>query len=124
MPSARNPAGKPAATIINATARTRSVIQDLQARLAVEPPRLAERASADESIDDLERQLQVYFERRAPAPANPALEDLRSRVVAAVAERILAQWSANPADPGTQSLRDDVMDRLVARILDEFRKGE
>jgi hypothetical protein len=137
VPSGRQPSSKPAPTIVNATARTRSVIENLQARLAAEasgrspdeassplPPTQQENAPQDpgheESLDDLERQLQAYFDRPAPTPS-PAkiLDELRNRVVDGVVDRILAEW-ANPqlADAG---LRQEVMDRLIERVLEEFK---
>jgi hypothetical protein len=118
MPSARQPTAKPAATIVNATAKTRSVIEGLQARLtrAPEPP------PAEESVDDLEQQLQAYFDRAAPTtPRTKILYELRSRVIDGVVDRILAEW-ANPK-PGSPSagLGPEVMERLIERVLKEFR---
>jgi hypothetical protein len=117
MPSARQPAAKPAATIINATAKTRSVIEGLQARLTRTP----EPPPVEESVDDLEQQLQAYFERAAPAaPRGKILDELRSRVIDGVVDRILAQW-ANPelGSPGA-GLGPEVMERLIERVLEEF----
>jgi hypothetical protein len=113
MPSARQPAAKPAATIVNATAKTRSVIEGLQARLtrAPEPP------PAEESVDDLELQLQAYFDRATPTtPRTKILDELRSRVIDGVVDRILAEW-ANPS----AGLGPEVMERLIERVLKEFR---
>jgi hypothetical protein len=116
VPSARQSA-KPAATIINATARTRSVIEDLQARLTAVPPV----QSREESVDDLERQLQVYFERATPAsPRSKLLDELRSRVIEGVVDRILAEW-VNPGQPA--GLKPEVMERLIERVLEEFQTG-
>ncbi len=139
MPSGRQPSSKPAATIVDATARTRSVIENLQARLAADaqdktdppsspaPPVQQENASEDlgreESLDDLERQLQAYFDRPAPTPApSPAktLDELRSRVIDGVVDRILAEW-ANPQLGADAALRREVMDRLIERVLEEFK---
>jgi hypothetical protein len=130
VPSARNPSAKPAATIINATARTRSVIEDLRARLAAEvpdhsPPQAP--AAADESVDELERELQAYFDHAAPKSTNPSrdqlLEDLRNRVIDGVVDRILAEWALSPAGaPHCLGLGREVMDRLIERVLNEFRR--
>jgi hypothetical protein len=112
------------------------VIENLQARLAADasgktseeasspPPVQQENAPVDpghqESLDDLERQLQAYFEGPAPSPS-PAtiLDELRNRVIDGVVDRILAEW-ANPqrADAG---LRQEVMERLIERVLEEFK---
>lgn len=128
MPSARQPAAKPAATIVNATARTRSVIEDLQARLTADArARIAEPqpirpAGASESIDDLERQLQSYFERATPTSSRTKiLDELRSRVIDGAVDRIMAEW-ANPQQPAGGGLATEVMDRLIERVLEELAK--
>jgi hypothetical protein len=124
VPSARQSAAKPAATIINATARTRSVIEDLQARLTADArARISELPPPkprDESVDDLEQQLQVYFERATPTSSrSKVLDELRSRVIDGVVDRILAEW-ANPEQAG--GLGPEVMERLIERVLEEFGK--
>jgi hypothetical protein len=130
VPSARQPAAKPAATIVNATARTRSVIENLQARLTADarakapgPQPIAEEIPSEESVDDLEMQLQAYFDRTTPAiPRTKILDELRSRVIDGVVERILAEWN-NPqagSSPGA-GLGPEVMERLIERVLEEFR---
>jgi hypothetical protein len=120
VPSSRNPSSKPAATIVDAAAKTRSVIEGLQARLAKDLV-----AGPDDSLEDLECQLKDYFERASPDRAQPApvLDDLRRRVIDNVADRILREW-ANSHTTGSASnpLIRDVMDRLVERILEEFQK--
>ena len=103
VPSARQSAAKPA--IINATARTRSAIEGLQARLNPREPN--QQDTAPESEDDLERELQAYFEN------NGVRNELRSQVIEGVVEKILAEW------PG---LRQEVVDRLVERVAEELRK--
>ena len=99
MPSARQSPAKP--TIINATARTRSAIEGLQAKLTQQPD------SPLETEDDLERELQAYFE------SNGVRNELRSQVIEGVVDKILAEW------PG---LRQEVVDRLVERVAHELRK--
>jgi hypothetical protein len=105
VPSARQSAPKP--TIIHATARTRSAIEGLQARLS--PPEPNQQQPALESEDDLERELKAYFEN------NGVRNDLRSHVIESVVDKILAEW------PG---LRQEVVDRLIQRIADELRKTQ
>jgi hypothetical protein len=100
VPSARQSPAKP--TIINATARTRSAIEGLQAKLTQQPD------SPSESEDDLERELKAYFE------SSGTRNELRSHVIESVVDRILADW------PG---LRQQVVDRLIERIANELRKA-
>jgi len=138
VPSSRQTSSKPAPTIVNATARTRSVIENLQARLAADasgkpsdepssplPPVPQENAledpSHEESLDDLERQLQAYFDRPARTPSPAKIPDeLRSRVIDEVVNRILAEW-ANPQEGADAGLRQEVMERLIERVLEEFK---
>jgi hypothetical protein len=126
VPSARQPTPKPAATIVNATARTRSVIEDLQSRLTADTrsripePQPIRPASAVESLDDLERQLQAYFERATPTSSRTEiLAELRSRVIEGVVDRIMADW----ADPEQKhgALAAEVMERLIQRILNQLQ---
>jgi len=129
MPS---PKTSPAATIVNATAKTRSVIESLQAKLAADAGgRAREDAGPEpESIDDLEQQLHAYFERTAPSDSSTALQprsllldELRSRVIDRVVDRILAEW-ADPHSPGARSaLAQQVMERLTERLLEELQKA-
>jgi hypothetical protein len=126
VPSARQPAAKPAATIVNATARTRSVIEDLQARLTADArgrapgPQPVPQQPSNESVDDLERQLQAYFERATPTSSRTKiLDELRSRVIDGVVDRVMAEW-ANPHQPSGGGLAAEVMERLIMRVLDEL----
>lgn len=123
LPSARQSSSKQAATIVNATAKTRSVIEGLQARLQSAAD-LPEPSSVD-SMDDLERELQAYFHGAAPVAAavgtsrNQLLDELKDRVIDGVVDRIIAEWS------GSQSsgLGREVMDRLIERVLQELGKN-
>jgi len=84
-----------------------------------------------ESEAELERQLAAYF-ARAGAPTGPAatggsdrnkvLEELRARVIDAVVERILADWSSGRLQ-ATSALRSEVMERLIERVLQQFETG-
>jgi hypothetical protein len=130
VPSARQPAAKPAATIVNATARTRSVIENLQARLTADarsnvpgPQPVAEEIPDEESIDDLEMQLQAYFDRTTPAtPRTKVLDELRSRVIDGVVDRILAEWTNPQSSAHGAGLGPEVMERLIERVFEEFGK--
>lgn len=123
VPPAKEPSAKPAATIVEATAKTRSVIKDLQARLTGALP-----PQKGEPVDDLERELRDYFERAAPSHGtgtqrNQLLNELRNRVIEGVVDRIIAEWSTSkPNAPHCLGLGREVMDRLVERVLQELRK--
>ena len=125
MPS---PKTNPASTIVDATAKTRSVIEGLQAKLAAEAE-VRGKNGGSESIEELERQLQAYFERTAQgdpgvqaARRSPVLDELRSRVIDRVVDRILADW-ADVNSPGARSaLAQQVIERLTERLLDELQR--
>lgn len=140
MPSVRTTATRPASSsLADATAKTRSLVEDLQARLT---PRSyeAEKTAAKtvdvvavasiqddfqcETEEELEKQLQAYFERTMPAVSTKpgVADDLRSRVIEGVVDRVLADW-ANP-QPGVASaaLKREVVDRLVERVLEQFHR--
>jgi hypothetical protein len=132
VPSARQPAAKPAATIVNATARTRSVIENLQARLTADarskvagPQPVVDEVPSEESVDDLEMQLQAYFDHATHAtPRTKILDELRSRVIDGVVDRILAEWTNPQAGSSLGAgLGPEVMERLIERVLDEFRNA-
>jgi hypothetical protein len=91
----------------------------------------ADTTDASESEAELERQLAAYF-ARASAPIgsaatgasdrNKILEELRARVIDAVVERMLADWSSGqPREPS--ALRDEVLERLIERVLQQFGTG-
>ena len=135
MASTRNPA-RPVSTLADATAKTRSLVEGLQARLATpsyEADRRAPRTvdvvpvpgNDDETEEDLERQLQEYFERTMPTASRTQIAgDLHSRVIEGVVERVLADW-ANPqrATAVTASLRAEVIERLTQRVLEQLQKS-
>ena len=164
MPSTKSAAAtRPVPTLADATAKTKSLIEDLQARLTgegssggTERPRhslrrdtvgakeaAAEEVSAkdpsadtgakDETEEDLERQLQAYFDslsesgQSTPAAAatSPAykLDDIRARVIDGVVERILEAWS-HPEHGGTAgaAIRHEVVERLTDRVLEMLQR--
>jgi hypothetical protein len=133
-----------AATIASATAKTRSVIEGLQARLSGETPHRAQVTSVspsrkkkaleeEETEEELERQLQTYFAstiiqtRNASSVANLSRtqihDELRSRVVEGVVHRILAEWARREQDlPGSSRLGNEIMERLIQRVLEQFQE--
>jgi len=141
MPSPKNPSVRQEASIANAAARTRSAIEGLQERLSdtqhsapqyvAAVPRKALDIVPSETDEDLESQLQSYFARASSSPMGGAsvtsstrtqiLDELRSRVIDGVAERILAEWAC--PQPGTSpTLGSELMERLIERLLEQLRK--
>jgi hypothetical protein len=142
VPSPKNSSVRQEDSIARATAKTRSVIEDLQEKLSADAqngvpqyvtplPRRALDVGPNETDEDLERQLQSYFARASASPRDGAkvisstrtqiLDELRSRVIDGVAERILEEW-AGP-QPGTSTtLGSELMERLIERLLEQLRK--
>ena len=125
MATSRGP--RSPANISTATAKTRSLIQDLQTRLteAAHPGLAAAPGATLETEEDLERQLEAYFAREVGGPGKAGasrariLDELRNRVIDGVVERILSEWS-QPGAPTSAGLRDEVMERLIERVLGEL----
>ena len=142
MPAPKNPSVRPEVSIASAAAKTRSAIEGLQEKLSedaqssvphyVAPvPRKALDIGPGETDEDLEKQLQSYFARASSPPRGAAsvtsstrtqiLDELRSRVIDGVAERILAEWAC--PQPGTSpTLGSELMERLIERLLEQLRK--
>ena len=156
MPSAKSAPVRPASTLADATAKTRSLIEDLQARLAgearsepapmvsaagaislapaISPSVAATPARREETEEDLERQLQAYFEQTAGVPTSAAatmaiaprpssLDEIRNRVIEGVVDRIFAEWSRPDGAVGA-ALRGEVIDRLTKRVLEMMEKAD
>jgi hypothetical protein len=101
----------PEPTLAAAVAKAGMVIRGLQARLNQRPIEPVE-----ESPDELERQLALYFRKSVPTRRQPLLNDLRSRVVDGVAERILRDWERNSPIEGA------VIERIIERLLERFEE--
>jgi hypothetical protein len=142
VPAPKNPSVRTEASIASAAAKTRSAIEGLQEKLSedaqtsvppfVAPvPRRALDLAPSETDEDLESQLQSYFARASSTPIVGAnissttrtqiLDELRSRVIDGVAERILTEWAC--PQPGTSpTLGSELMERLIERLLEQLRK--
>jgi hypothetical protein len=99
------------AKITEAAERARVMIQDLQSRLRVDPP-------AEDSTEDLEKQLQQYFET-AGAGAPSLLSEIRNRVIEGVVERILREWE-KPQHGEASAIENEVVTRLIDRVLERL----
>jgi hypothetical protein len=121
-----------------ATERTTAALEGLRARLSTNPrttdssasgPRLAAAALTrepaapvqEESVEDLDKQLQEYFAAAAAAPTCPS-NDLRARVIDGVVEKILRAWE-DPRGRVSESFKKAVMERLIERVFEFIAKG-
>jgi hypothetical protein len=137
MASTKNQPARLGASIATAAAKTRSAIQDLQAKLAEAShgasgaPAAGKDTASVESEEELERQLEAYFARASRSPrAGPGgaasrtaiLDELRSRVIDGVVDRILEEWaSGHSGAGGAAGLGDEVMERLIQRVLQQVK---
>jgi len=133
------------ADLASATQRAERAIRQLQVRLTGETPEpvsstwgtkrqatatelsgqtLGREPVPDLTTDELERQLQQYFERTAGTGGvnQSVLEALRSRVVEAVVERLLKEWQNPGTEPATP-LQREVMERLIERVMERLGTG-
>lgn len=108
MASRKNPEERSEPNVAAAAEKASMVIRGLQARLKQRTK------PSEETSEDLERQLAMYFSQNVPTSRRPLLNNLRSRVVDAVAERILRQWEQHAP------IESAVIERLIERLLDRF----
>ena len=115
MPSRKDPEKKQdsgGSEIREAAEKASLVIRGLQSRLRAR----AGSDPAEESSEELERQLQQYFATSVPVPQRAALlNEIRERVVDGVAERILRHWAQE-----NSALESAVIERLIERILEHL----
>ena len=98
--------------IAEAAEKARALIQGLQSRLRPE-------TKAEESNEDLERQLQQYFQTEGRKDEGSTLNEIRNRVVEGVVERILREWD-RPQQGGPTPLETEVVTRLIDRVLERL----
>ena len=113
---------KPESKFIEAADKATALLQGLQSRLSREAAAAAV-APREETPEELDRQLQEYFGTEAGKSGvgmPGALDQIRDRVIDAVAERILRSWQRGGGELG--ALENKVIERLAERILD--RLGE
>ena len=90
-----------------------ALLQGLQSRLN----RDTALARGEETPEDLDRQLQEYF---VGSDAS-ILDQIRERVIDAVADRILASWERGDRRE-LGALENQVIDRVAERILERMTK--
>ena len=105
---------KPETKLSEAADKATALLQGLQSRLNSQR---AERP--EESPEDLDRQLREYFvssERQTGM-----LDQIRERVIDAVADRILESWERGDRRE-LGALESQVIDRVAERILERMAK--
>ena len=109
---------KSESTIAEAADKTAALLQGLQSRLNgnAAVPR-------EETQDELDRQLREYFvaeSGKSPNASDPGvLHQIHSRVIDAVADRVLANWEKGGSRE-LGALEKQVIDRLAERILERM----
>jgi hypothetical protein len=104
--------------LAEAADKTAALLQGLQSRLNGNAV-----ISREETSDELDRQLREYFvaeSGKAPSTSDAGvLNQIHTRVIDAVADRILAGWeSSGGRELG--ALEKQVIDRLAERILERM----
>jgi hypothetical protein len=109
--------------IAEAAEKARALIQELRSRLRLDAVG-AIREPPEETQDDLERQLQRYFENAIAKDKHglsraSILNEIRARVVDGVVERILREWE-RPKDGTSTPLENEVIERLIDRVIERL----
>lgn len=101
--------------LAEAADKTAALLQGLQSRLNGNAV-----ISREETSDELDRQLREYFVAESgKSPSDTGvLNQIHSRVIDAVADRILASWENGGRELG--GLEKQVIDRLAERILERM----
>jgi hypothetical protein len=103
---------KPETKLTEAADKATALLQGLQSRLNSQR---AERL--EENPEDLDRQLREYF----VSSDNGVLDQIRDRVIDAVADRILESWERGDRRE-LGALESQVIDRVAERILERMAK--
>lgn len=99
--------------LTEAADKATALLQGLQSRLN----RDAAPSRREETPEDLDRQLQEYF----VSSDTGVLDQIRDRVIEAVAARILESWErGDRREPG--ALENQVIDRVAERILERMTR--
>ena len=112
---------KPESKLTEAADKTAALLQGLQSRLNRDAaPGVV--SSRDETPEDLDRQLREYFVSDSEKPSSDGvLDQIRDRVIDAVANRILESWERGDRKE-LGSLENQVIDRVAERILQRMTK--
>ena len=101
---------KPESKLSEAADKATALLQGLQSRLS-------QAAKPEETPDDLDRQLREYF----VTSETGVLDEIRTRVIDAVADRILQNWERGDRRE-LGALEKQVIDRLAERILERMTR--
>ncbi len=93
--------------LTEAADKATAMLQDLQSRLSKAPA-----GRAEETPEELERQLQEYFH----SESGSLPDQIRDRIINAVADRILESWERGERRE-LGKLENQVIDRVADRIL-------
>ena len=109
--------------LTEAADKTAALLQGLQSRLSGSVVTDKEIVRREETPDELDKQLRDYFVAESGKSPNASdagvMNQIHSRVIDAVADRILASWeSSGGRELGT--LERQVIDRLAERILERM----
>ena len=108
--------------LTEAAEKTTAALQGLRSRLS----EAGARAAPPEIPDELGKQLEEYFAsaslpRAADPSASAAFDDIRSRVMEGVVEKIVRAWQ-EPSGRLSAVFKDELVERLIERILDAIQK--
>jgi len=107
---------KPETKLTEAADKATALLQGLQSRLNSQRPERPE-----ESPEDLDRQLREYFVSSETSSEAGLLDQIRERVIDAVANRILESWERGDRRE-LGALENQVIDRVAERILERMTK--
>jgi hypothetical protein len=103
-----------------ATERAAALLHELRLRLNPETPR------EEESLDELDRELQAYFSAsNTSARSGSLLNEIRDRVVEGVVDRIMRAWEEPPGQrsgAAAGAIEGAVLERLIERVLERLGK--
>lgn len=107
--------------LTEAADKATALLQGLQSRLNRDPAPAAV-STRDETPEELDQQLREYFVADSEKLSDAGmLNQIRDRVIEAVADRILQRWELGERhELGT--LENQVIDRVAERILERMTK--
>jgi hypothetical protein len=103
---------KPETKLSEAADKATALLQGLQSRL---------NSQRTESPEDLDRQLREYFVSSEASSEVGVLDQIRERVIEAVADRIMQSWERGDRRE-LGALENQVIDRVAERILERMGK--